>query len=56
MITFIQTIDEAKNHLENATRERSLYCNACKSSRETLKQLSQQQIISAHPAIVLFTT
>ena len=37
MITFIQTIDKAKDHLEIVTTERSLYRDACKSSREALK-------------------
>ena len=35
MITFTQTIDEAKDFLE-VIMERFLYHNACKSSREAL--------------------
>jgi len=39
MITILRIIDKAKVHLETVASERSLYWNACKSSRDSLKTM-----------------
>ena len=34
-----QTIDKAKSHLDAVPKERTLYCEVCKASREELKSV-----------------
>ena len=50
MIFCSQIIDEAKVHLETVTMERSLYWNACKSSRDTLKAVFTAQDLLQPPS------